>query len=278
VKARAATTFIFTVFACLTSLYAKAQPSTQTPNFEVASVKRNNSADLRGFSWQFRRDGFTAHNLPLYIIVATAYGIPMYSNRLSKGPNWIYSEKYDIEAKAETPTSRNQTRSMLQALLTDRFKLVVRREKKEMPVYAAVAAKNGLKLTRSTMDEKDCPEGAPNYGGACHSVVGGIGRGIHGEAASISDILALVENWSDRPLVDKTGINGLFEVQTDGWAPLIPRPLLPGVERTAEDIAMADPSRPTLFAIFERMGIKLEAQGAAIETIFIEQIERPTEN
>ena len=91
-------------------------------------------------------------------------------------------------------------------------------------------------------------------------------------------MVAFAENWSDRPIVDKTGIEGLFEVDTEGWVPVRPRIVPPGREPTAEDIAAADPTRPTLFMIFARLGLKMESQKALVETFVIDQIERPTEN
>ena len=167
---------------------------------------------------------------------------------------------------------------MLQALLADRFKLIIRREAKELPVYAVVVGKNGPKLQRAKIEEKDCPEGPENYGVSCHSFMGGMGRGIHAKAVTVSDIVMFVENWSDRPVVDKTGIQGLFEVETDGWAPLRPRPVAPGAEPSAEDIAMADPTRPSLFLIFERLGLKMESQKAPVEVFVIDHVEKPSEN
>jgi uncharacterized protein (TIGR03435 family) len=56
----------------------------------------------------------------------------------------------------------------------------------------------------------------------------------------------------------------------------MPRP--PGQQPTAEDIAMADPGRPTLFQIFDKLGLKLESQKAPVEMFVIESIERPSQN
>lgn len=77
----------------------------------------------------------------------------------------------------------------------------------------------------------------------------------------MSDVVLFVANWTDRPVVDRTGIKGLYNIQTEEWVPLRPRPgPPPGAQPTAEDLAMADPMRPTLFMIFDRLGLKLESQ------------------
>ena len=118
----------------------------------------------------------------------------------------------------------DRVRAMVQALLVDRFKLVIRRESKEMPVYALLVAKGGPKLQRADIEEKDCPEASLNALGpqspstpmpdVCHAFSGGVGRGLHARAANMSDLASFVENWTDRPLLDKTGIQGLYRFET----------------------------------------------------------------
>ena len=79
-------------------------------------------------------------------------------------------------------------------------------------------------------------------------------------------------------MIDKTGIQELFEVDTDGFAPLRPRPVAPGAEPTAEDIAIADPTRPTLFMIFDRLGLKMEQERTPVEVFVIDNVQKPSEN
>ena len=93
------------------------------------------------------------------------------------------------------------------------------------------------------------------------------------------DLALFIANWTDRPVVDRTGIKGLFDIETVGWTPLRPRPpLAPGAEPTAEDVAMSDPTRPTLFMILEQLGLKLDSQRAPVESFVIEHVERPSGN
>ncbi len=175
---------------------------------------------------------------------------------------------------------------MVQALLADRFKLVVRREPKEMPVYALAVAKGGPKLQRSDIEEKDCPEASLDPLGppspfilipdVCHAFNGGIGRGVHARAANMSDLAAYVENWTDRPLLDKTGIKGLYRIETKGWLPMeATQPPAPGAK--AEDGSdMADV--PTVFQMFEKLGLRMEAQKGIVDIYVIEHMEKPSEN
>jgi len=262
-----------------------AQPGERL-NFEVASVKPAKSQDFRASGIKSQPGGrLTITNIPLYRIILAAYRINSVFNtpRLSGGPDWIRSEGFDVEAvpppgaiPANLPVreQENRSRLMLQNLLADRFKLAIRRETREIPAYVLTASGKGLKLQKSPVTEDQCVSGTAPEGIPCHRLSGGIGRGLHGKAVTIGDVTAYVENWADRPLVDETGLTGLFEVDTEGWAPLLPRPRGEG----AEAEALADPTRPTLFQIFDKLGLKLEARKALVEVYVIEHAERPGEN
>jgi len=268
-------------------LRAQSQPRLA---FEVASVKHNPSTDPRGMRMQILPGGRFVATSPLFFVISSAYDLPFQSGRLTGGPDWVRGDLYDIEATPEkgaipagaTVKERNdRVKLMLQTLLAERFKLKIRRELKELPVYAVVVKKDGPKLQKAAVEEKDCTETptGPTDPAACHGFSGGQGQGGHGQAVSISDLASWVSNWTDQPVIDKTGLQGLYNIQTEGWVPMRPRPARPaGQEPTAEDLAFADPARPTLFQIFDRLGLKLESQKAPIETFVIESAERPSEN
>jgi uncharacterized protein (TIGR03435 family) len=251
--------------------------------FEVASVKSNKSEGRPGM--EFGANGrFSARNVPLLILVSTAYNVPFQGPRLKGFTVEAASERYDIEATAESgaiPAGASKLvreakmKRMLQTLLEDRFKLKMRREMKETPVYAVIVGKNGPKLTKSKIEEKDCPDGDLGASGQCHQFRGGMGRGLHADAISMVDLVEAVSNWADRPVIDRTGLEGLFELNTDGWTPMIPLPLGGNEE---EGRAFADPARPTLYMIFDRLGLKMESSKAPIEMFFVEHVEKPSEN
>jgi uncharacterized protein (TIGR03435 family) len=97
----------------------------------------------------------------------------------------------------------------------------------------------------------------------------------------MSDLAAALSRFSDRPVVDKTGLIGLYNIQTAGWVPLRPRPARttdPTPSQAAEDAAFADPSRPTAFDVFEKLGLKLESQKGSVETLTLVHAESPSEN
>lgn len=138
--------------ALVASFIGVAQSQTEkasTPKFEVISVKPNKSPDLSKELLQFLPGGrFVATNAPLIQVIAIAWDLPLHSPRLTLASGVrMPDDVYDIEAIPEKGTFPPgiateerflRMRLMLQALLEDRFKLEIRRESKEEPVYALV--------------------------------------------------------------------------------------------------------------------------------------------
>jgi len=167
---------------------------------------------------------------------------------------------------------------MLQTLLTDRFKLTAHWETQQLPVYSLVVSKNGLKVQKARIEEKDCPE-VPTDTESCHNLSGGQRRGIHGKTITMPELATWLENWTDRPMIDNTGFKGLFDIDTEGWVPMRPRPgPPPGAEPSAEDRAVGDPARPTLQFELDKVGLKLESTKGPVQVLVIDHVERPSEN
>jgi uncharacterized protein (TIGR03435 family) len=263
--------------------------SAENPAFDVASVKLHAEADRSTLvPPTVLPGGRFESKFPLAMLISFAYKLPFnQSARWTGIPDWAGGPQgiYDVEATSSMPPglsmqARNdRVRAMVQALLVDRFKLVIHRESKEMPVYALVVAKGGPKLQRADIEEKDCPEASLNALGpvspstpipdVCHAFNGGMGRGLHAKAANMSDLAAYVENWTDRPLLDKTGIQGLYRFETKGW-----RPMGANVDAGSSDVA----DRLTVFEMFGQLGLKMEPQKGVVEVYVIDHIEKPSEN
>jgi uncharacterized protein (TIGR03435 family) len=264
--------------------YTQAQPAA-APAFAAASIKANPSTGPGPLGMQFLPGGrLRIQNMPLYMIVAGAYNLPFQSQRLSGGPEWIRGDRFDIDATAEAgaipagaiPDERDEKmRAMLRTLLAERFHLKMRREIKDQPVYAIVVAKGGPKLKPAGIEENQCETTAAKDID-CHNFHGGRGRGLHAKAANMKDLALFVSNWTDRPLVDKTGLAGMYQFETRGWANITPGPA-PAAGAVAEDGQDAA-SLPTVFTLFADMGLKLDSQHAPVEMFIIESVERPTGN
>jgi len=254
----------------------------------VTSIKPNRSPDLSKSHFQFFRSGrFVATNLPLIRIIAAAWNLPFQSQRLTLAPGVkMPREVYDIEATAEegafprglaTEQRVLRMRLMLRTLLEDRFKLRVHAEPQERPVYALVVGKDVLKLEKSKFQDQDCGDNGPKRltNPACHFLNGGQDVGLRGASVTIAQVVERVQNFTDRPLLDKTGLTGFYDIQTDAWAPLRLRQL------DLDGVADNDPNdfeRQILFNVFEKLGLRMEPQKAVIDVFVIDHIENPSEN
>jgi len=226
---------------------------------------------------------------PIAGVIAAAYDLPVSALkfRLTGPTDWDRSIPiYEIQATGVFPAGLSEKdrngrmRLMLQALLADRFKLKIHAETKEIPVYALVVGKGGPKLQKADIQEKDCPVGTPppTLGApviACHTFNGGRGRGLHARAADMSDLVTFVQGWTDRPLFDKTGIAGLYRFDTSGWLPMeVGLSPVPGTKQDGVDVG----DLPTIFELFEKLGLKMESTKDKVDVYVVDHIEKPTEN
>jgi len=264
----------------------RAQSADTAPlKFEVASVKPNKSGSQRSTSWILPGGRFTATNNTVRALVLNAYNqIPPYL--LSGGPSWIDSEAYDVEAKpadsAIPPGLRgrplwDKTRTMLRALLADRFHLEIRTVSKEMPLYEISVAKNGPKLTKSTYD---CSAEVDS----CHGFRGNPRR-LSAMGVDMADLASILSGYAGRPVLDKTGISGVFDfllqwnvfygrqrpTQTTDETPRPP-------SREEGPMPEADSLPDLATALDQQLGLKLESRKGPVYTYVIERVERPSEN
>jgi uncharacterized protein (TIGR03435 family) len=266
---------------------AQSQTEPPTPKFEVTSVRPNKSPDLSKALIQLLPSGrFISTNQPLIRVIALAWGLSLQSQRLTVASGVkLPDEIYDIEATAEEGTFPPGTsvearvlkmQLMLQALLEDRFKLKVRVEPKEQAVYVLVVGKGGPE--KSKFQEQKCSEefGPKLFSNpACHWLDGGQDAGLHGGSVTIAGVVQYVNNFTDRPLLDKTGLTGFYDIQTEGWAPIR---VSPEVAPQGGDASVNNANRPTLFEVFEKLGLRMESQRAVLDMFVIDHIEKPSEN
>lgn len=180
-------------------------------------------------------------------IIREAYHLT--DDQVSGGPGWIDSDRFTLEAKAESPADKNQLRQMLQTLLRDRFGLGIHRETKEMPVYTLTIAKSGLKV-------HELKEGTPTPTSVARTRGAGPGPAIifRGSMQEFADLLS--DNPSiGRPVVDKTGLQEIYFFGV-AWG-------------EDEDFVTV---------IQEEFGLKLESRKAPMDVLVVDRIEKPSEN
>jgi uncharacterized protein (TIGR03435 family) len=242
------------------------QSSAPSPiGFEAISIRRNasNQPSLYGGGGPGR---LRMTNLPIASLISDAFDVRDF--QLVGAPDWVRTERYDIEATLEDPARRNEMASFIQALLQDRLKLKFHGESRETSVYFLAPAKGGLKL-KAELPCKE-PEPATNvvreqdYTAVCGAIVLS-GRSLRGTSITIPDLAGMLSSLVGRRILDETGFKAPFDVNLQ-WRP-----------EGVTDPAFAD--RPTLFiALEEQLGLKLESGKASIDVLVIDHIERPSEN
>jgi len=286
--------------------------------FEVASVKVH-PPPLTGILVTNRGGRFIATGFSLKMLVGRGYAVP--EARVIGGPNWIDSERYDIEAKAPDVNPAPPLQPMIQAMLADRFQLKAHKETRDMPVYELVVAKSGSKMKLSDDQTPPAPlaaappgdrgagpgpggpggvagrgplpgpggPGGPGPGanpfGPGPRPRGTAGRGsingrmtFEGSAINVSVLLGTLQGMLDRPVVDKTGLTGLYDIKLE-WIPGSEAP--PGPFGPNPNAPPPGPPAdgPTIFsAVQEQLGLRLEGARGPVEVVVVDSAQKPVEN
>lgn len=255
----------------LTLIGAPQSNPADAQKFEVASIKPAEEPTAgRPVLWGIRSDPqqVTYSHQTLLGLISNAYAVD--PERISGGPDWIRSDPYDIVAKVPPGTPKTRIPLLLKALLADRFGLIIRHETKEAPVYAMVPGKGGPKLKTSPeisgLDDSGAPKelsSAPIKIFARGAKLGICCGRAELHRVTMAMFAELLAAQTDRPVIDRTGISGTFEISLH-WAP--------------EDSPETS-SEPSIYtALQEQLGIKLEPLRAPLDFLTIDRIEKPSEN
>jgi uncharacterized protein (TIGR03435 family) len=226
-------------------------------------------------------------NQSLRALIRAAYQIQGF--QISGGPNWIASDRYDIEAKSEgNPPLLEVVGPMLRTLLEDRFKLKTHREVRELPVLALSISKAGLKLRPSEHGscvpyEPNHPPPAPPPGQKRQSICGSISTGrttLEAAGIRMNDLIKTLSYILDRPVIDKTEWKETFDVHLEFVPDESPAA---GPSTAASDAprpgVTSDGSGPSITtALQEQLGLSLRSTKGPIEILIIDSAEKPSAN
>jgi len=262
--------------------------------FEVASVKPNKSGDNRVMLGIQPGGRFNATNVAVRMLIRNAYQVQ--ETQLVGGPGWINSDRFDIVAKAEGNLppqpigSVGPIQIMLRNLLKDRFKLVVHRETREMPIYALVLARNDGKLgPQLKKSDVDCVALAAARGraGGPPPVPPGPGERIQcgmqigpgqmkGGGFPLSQLAQTLSQFVQRMVLDRTGLTGPYDLDMT-WTPEPGQGLPPGGPPPGVTLPQVDPNGPSIFtALQEQLGLKLDSTRGPVEVLVIDSVEMPS--
>jgi uncharacterized protein (TIGR03435 family) len=260
----------------MAAMPAASQTPAQKTQFDVASIKPNTMGRAAGPP-RVAADGerFVASNASMKTVLLYAYrsasGRALRYADIIGAPDWTDREVFDIQAKADAsvPSSPEQMRLRVQSLLADRFQLKAHWETREMATYNLVVAKSGVKFKSS---EDQSPLRLDSQRGVVKGIgkpsPAGMGVSISGTALPIDTLVSTVQSYANRPVFDKTGLSGMFDVTLDFL-----------LESSGFPAPTTVPSGPTLAtALEEQLGLKLESSKGNVEVLVIDSVSRPTEN
>ena len=242
--------------------------------YDVATIKPANPNAQGGGGGMRPNGSFYTKNQSLKNIVCGAYDVMLF--QCVGGPAWFESDQYDIEAKPDSATQEQlQTlgmkqrmqvyQRMEQALFADRLKLKVHYETKQMPIFALVVAKGGLKMHESK-------EGDTYANGLKGSDGKAFGRGafmvgngkITAQGMSMDALAGQLAATTNHIVSNKTGLTGVYDFTLE----------------YSDDVAdSSDSTAPSIFtALQEQLGLKLESAKGPVQVLVIDHVERPSEN
>ena len=242
------------------------------PSFDAVSVKESDPTSRLALQWQGPR--LVGGGLPLQTLLIAAYQLPIY--QLRELPEWVRTTRWDISAVATRVPTRAEQPALLRALLADRFKVVARTETQERPIYVLTMARADRQPgQRLRTVSHDCSAvltaRAAGNGAGLPECRTQIAVGIYvRDGVPMSSVADVLSQRLERPVVDKTGLTGFFDVE------LRYRPLT-GAAAPAQ--APAGPEEPDLLtAVQEQLGLKLESARGPVEVTLFERLDRPAAN
>jgi uncharacterized protein (TIGR03435 family) len=163
--------------------------------FDVVSVKPNpTTPGIANSLIKIEPTSVTGRFVSLQNLIVKAYAVG--PTHVEGGPSWIIMDRFDIDAKVQAPADDDQLRLMLQALLRDRFSLILRRDSRQVTAFALVVDRSGLKIF---------PPGDPRNAKLKEIMGARVPR-------TMPQFASLIGQAIDRPVADETSREGNFEV------------------------------------------------------------------
>jgi uncharacterized protein (TIGR03435 family) len=243
-------------FVLLVATLAAASAQTP-PSFEVATVKPSEP----GTPMAIRRSGHRIVTTATSLQFLISWAYDLHTDLIYGKPGWLDSARYDVVAAAPEggplrgtpPGQPTILQQMMQTLLAERFKLVVHREKRDLPLYALVVGKGGPKfdLTKAPEVMGQTPFNMPSPGR------------LTGTQVTAWMLAKVLSGQLNKTVQDHSGLAGVFDFKLE-WQP----------------DGMTDIPGASLFtAVQEQLGLRLEARRGPVEVLVIDRVENaPTAN
>jgi uncharacterized protein (TIGR03435 family) len=238
--------------------------------FEVVSIKPRDPAVRPGPP---RSDpGIVSFpNATIKVLITRAYDIAPYQ---INGPGWMdNAPAYSFSARILEGVSEDKVPAMMQAMLADRFGLQAHWESPVQPVFELVVGKDGPKLKRTDLIAAvKGPDGKTIGMVEVHET-----GHMAFRAMSMGALARILTSQLGRPVIDKTGVEGIFDIDMDsdpGELEVLRRTAASG------ELAQADnPGSSSIFTAIQTLGLKLESKKEPVRHLIIDSVRKePTEN
>jgi bla regulator protein blaR1 len=239
--------------------------------FEVTSVKRAEPG-IQGGRVQFLPGGrFSGENVPIDFVVQQVYGLRDFQVIVPSQLKAALAIRYQIQATGPESASQDQLKEMVKTLLAERFQLRSHKETRDLPVYALVVGKDGVKGARAA-DGKGMGIAlmAPGW--------------IHGQGATAAYLAETLSRYVTRPVINQTNLTQVLDFDL-AWTPEGTASDLPGCPPSFQEMAkrlkgaVAPTSCPSLFtAVQEQLGLRLESQQGPVDVLVIDSVQQPADN
>jgi uncharacterized protein (TIGR03435 family) len=225
------------------------------PVFDAVSIREVDPGTTTTGGLSLGGGNIRAQHLPALTVIAVAHRVDGF--RIVNAPEWTRTLYFDIIARANATPTREETFAMMRAMLAERFKLATHTETRPLPGFALVrtgaSLGPGLKASRLNCEENGADP-------RCRQ--GGFTPGNwHAVGIPMANVAMLVSGYVAAPIVDRTGLDGAFDVDL----------------RWSEDATPSD-DVPVPTALQEQLGLHLQREEIPGEVVVIDHIERPSEN
>ncbi len=271
----------------------------KSPTFEVASVKPA-APQTGGYRGVTMRGGpgspdpgqIAYTNVALIAILEIAYDAQPFQ---IVGPAWLSTETYDINAKIAAGSTKEEFHLMLANLLTERFRVVIHRELRQVSGYELIAGKSGSKLRQSgnadAAGQEQSANGPPANGPSVppkkdangFPVLNKPGVAIAmnmrpkakaptiyftAKAQPLARLVDLLAEELRCPVVDRTGLMGDYDYNFE---------FAPGTGSLPDPDDESGPN--VLTAVQQQLGLKLVAKKVPLNMLIIDAADKvPTAN
>ncbi len=253
----------------------------QRETFAVASIRRDLSGQQQGSGLTAAQPGgrYVARGATLRRLVADAYG----PAEVVGGPPWTDADRFDVEARADGERVPAEIARLLRTLLAERFNLAVHTETRTVPVYALSLARGDGRIgPRLRASDPACAEAAARYVPAlqagtappCGDFRLG-GSSLVARGMTMSGLAERLSGRVDRPVLDRTNLEGAYDLQVE-WSSDV------GLRQPPPGAAGADDLRPDGVSLFtalqEQLGLRLDPTRGRIDVVVIDRADPPTAN